>query len=125
MANDYEIALLKEKTGLSEQDLLSQVKILITTLGEKGSIVQKNSEKHEIRPAKPKEVLDPTGAGDAYRSGFLAGLSRGLDLKTCGQMGSIASCYAIEKYGTTNHKFTIEEFKERYKENFGQELTFS
>ncbi|MBI2086452.1 carbohydrate kinase family protein [Candidatus Daviesbacteria bacterium] len=125
IANDYEIALLKEKTDLNEQDLLSQVKILITTLGEKGSIVQKDSERYEINPAKPEKITDPTGAGDAYRAGFLAGWIKNIDLKVCGQMGSLAACYAVEKYGTTNHKFTIGEFCKRYRENFGEELKLS
>ncbi len=148
IGNDYEMSLLKQKLSLTDQQLLEYVQILITTLGEKGSIIQtKNGNtvptsgvglpagrqgfdspevflpgRWEIKPAKPKEVLDPTGAGDAYRSGFMAGYTKGFDLKTCGQMGGVASCYAIEKYGTTSHKFTIEEFCERYKENFEEEL---
>ena len=125
IGNDYEISLLKEKSGLSEQELLSQVKILITTLGEKGSIVQTKDKKIEVSAGKPEKVADPTGAGDAYRAGFIAGYLKDLDLKICGQMGSVASCYAIEKYGTTNHKFTLEEFCERYKENFGETLHLS
>jgi adenosine kinase len=93
------------------------------TLGEKGSVVKNGSEVIEIKAAKANKVLDPTGAGDAYRSGFLAGYMKNLPLKTCGQMGSIASCYAIEKYGTSNHRFSLEEFKSRYKENFEEELS--
>ncbi len=123
IGNDYEIALLKEKASLSEAQLLNQVKILITTLGEKGSIIQTKDQTIEISAAKPEEVLDPTGAGDAYRSGFLAGYQRNFDLKTCGQMGSTASCYAIEKYGTTSHKFSVSEFCERYEQNFGEKIT--
>ncbi len=135
IVNDYEFNLLKEKSGFSEADLLKQVKILIITFGEKGSLIQtaglsdspSRSQsppgRWEIEPAKPHEVVDPTGAGDAYRAGFLAGYIKGLDLKVCGQMGSIASCYAIEKYGTTNHRFTVQEFCQRYEENFGEELS--
>lgn len=118
--NDYEMDLLKSKASLTEQDLFNEVEILITTFGEKGSVIKTKDQTIEIKPAKPKEVVDPTGAGDAYRAGFLAGYIKGLDLKTCGQMGSIAACYAIEKYGTSNHTFTIEEFIQRYKENFGE-----
>lgn len=137
IGNDYEVSLLKEKTGLNEQQLLSQVKILITTLGEKGSIIQSNDlsdspsrsqgppGRWSIPAAKPNEVVDPTGAGDAYRAGFLAGYLRGFDLKACGQMGAMAACYTVEKYGTTSHKFSIEEFCQRYRENFGEELPLS
>ena len=122
IGNDYEISLLKEKTGLTEDQLLDQVKILITTLGEKGSFIQSNSESIQISVGKPTEVVDPTGAGDAYRAGFLAGYLKDLDLKTCGQIGAITACYAVEKYGTSNHKFTVEEFYRRYKDNFGENL---
>lgn len=122
IGNDYEIGIILKRLKLFDEDLRKQVKVLITTLGERGSVIQSQDQKVEIAVAKPQEVLDPTGAGDAYRSGFLAGYLRGLDLKTCGQMGSIASCYAIEKYGTTNHRFTTFEFCQKYKENFGEVL---
>lgn len=137
IGNDYEIALLCDKLGITSPKLLGQVEILIITLGKKGSTIQTKIQtksanipfRHsysdtvsEIRAAKPSEVLDPTGAGDAYRAGFLAGYMKNLDLKVCGQMGSTAACYAIEKYGTTSHKFTTEEFCERYRDNFGEEL---
>lgn len=137
IGNDYEISLLKEKTDLNDHQILNQVNILITTLGEKGSIIQtaglpdspSRSQnppgRWSIKAAKPDKVVDPTGAGDAYRAGFLAGFLKGLDLKICGQMGSLAACYAIEKYGTTSHKFTIQEFCERYKQNFGEALHLS
>lgn len=129
IANDYEIALLSEKLKVKSEKLVEYVEILITTLGEKGSLIQTKDQKYEIGVAKPDQVLDPTGAGDAYRSGFLAGYMKklnpdsiGVNLKTCGQMGAVASCYAIEKYGTTSHKFSVEEFKNRYFENFGEKL---
>lgn len=122
IGNDYEISLLKKKTDLNDRQILNQVDILITTLGEKGSIIQSGPETIQVNAGRPTEVLDPTGAGDAYRAGFLAGYMKNLPLKVCGQMGSVAACYAIEKYGTTSHTFTMEEFKARYKQNFGEEL---
>ena len=122
IGNDYEISLLKEKLSLDDQKILNQAKILITTLGEKGSTIQTKNQTLQVPAAKPNQVTDPTGAGDAFRAGFLAGFIKELDLKICGQMGAAAACYAIEKYGTTNHKFTIQEFCERYRENFGEEL---
>ncbi len=122
IGNDYEIDLLKKKSSLSEEELFKQVEILIITLGANGSQITTKNETCAIPPAKPKEVLDPTGAGDAYRAGFMAGYIRGLDLKTCGQMGSVAACYAIEKYGTQQHRFTIDAFQERYVQTFGDVL---
>lgn len=122
IANDYEIDLLKTKTSLSEKDLFDSVEIIITTLGPNGSEIKTKAKNYTIKPSVPKEVLDPTGAGDAYRAGFMAGYIRNFDLKICGQMGSVAAAYAIEKYGTQEHIFTIEQFKNRYLQSFGKML---
>jgi adenosine kinase len=64
-------------------------------------------------------VVDPTGAGDAYRGGFVAGMLRGADLATCGRMGSVAAVYAVESYGTQSHGYTPDAFWQRYAESFG------
>lgn len=122
IGNDYEMGIIKKRLFLTEMDLLSEVKILITTLGANGSTIQTKDQIFTVAAVKPEVILDPTGAGDAFRSGFLMGYLKGLNLKTCGQMGSVASCYAIEKYGTTNHTFSIDEFKKRYEINFGESL---
>jgi adenosine kinase len=121
IANDYEMGIIESRV---QGQVLGDIKIKITTLGSAGSVIEHQGKKIQIKAANPKEVLDPTGAGDAYRAGFLAGYLRGFDLKTCGQMGSVTSCYTIEKYGTTNHSFTIDEFKTRYKENFSEDLNY-
>ncbi|HVO31012.1 MAG TPA: PfkB family carbohydrate kinase, partial [bacterium] len=73
----------------------------------------------KIPPAKAAKVVDPTGAGDAYRAGFVSGLVRGFSMESCGRMGSVAAVYAVENYGTQNHKYTRDEFLKRYQENFG------
>ncbi len=122
IGNDYELELLRNKISMTDEQLLKTVRILITTLGEKGAQVKTKTETINIQPGKVKKVLDPTGAGDAFRSGFLAGMQNNLDLKTCGQMGAIASCYAIEKYGTTNHGYSLKDFCKRYENTFKKEL---
>jgi adenosine kinase len=116
IGNDYEIALAKKKLG--EQKKILKEKIVITTLGEKGSIIENKGEKINIKVARPKKLVDPTGAGDAWRAGFLAGVEKGFDVRICGQMGSVASSFAVEKYGTQEHKFTIGDFKERYRQTY-------
>lgn len=121
IGNDYEMELMKKRMGGN-----IRVPILITTLGEKGAVVfdHRNGEDVQdiILPSKPREIIDPTGAGDAFRAGFLAGYSRGFDLKTCGQMGACAAVYTVEKYGTQTHEFSVDDFCKRYKENYGVEL---
>ncbi len=120
IGNDYEMALISSRLRLKSSDKENQ--IWITTLGDKGSIIEDGGKKYIIPPAKPKEVLDPTGAGDAFRAGFLAGFLTGQPLDICGRMGSVAAVYTVEKYGTQTHKFGLSEFKKRYQENFKKEL---
>lgn len=122
IGNDYEMKLTQEKTGWGMAELLNHVEVVITTLGEKGSIISTKDGNIEVGICPAQSVDDPTGAGDAYRAGFFAAYVRGLDLKTCGQVGAVAASYTVEKYGTQTHEFTLAEFKERYGKAFGQEL---
>ena len=103
-------------------ELLKHVPIVITTLGAQGSIITNTSGSIEISPCSPNSVEDPTGAGDAYRAGFFTAYTQGNDLKTCGQVGSVASAYAIEHYGTQNHVFTADEFQGRYEKTYKNKL---
>lgn len=120
LLNDYEHAVFQEKTGLSDRELLELARVWVVTLGEEGSrILARGGERIEVPAAPAREVRDPTGAGDAYRAGFLAGLLRGLDLATCGRMGSVSAVHAVECYGTQAHHFTPESFARRYREAFG------
>lgn len=124
IGNDYEIALVEQKLGVTHEDLIMMgPNAVITTLGAKGSIIETRHDAIHVKAAKPKNVSDPTGAGDAYRGGFLAGYVRGYDLLTCGQMGSVAAVYTVEKYGTVTHHYTKNEFIKRYKENYGTDFS--
>lgn len=120
IANDYEMKLIEEKTGWDNKTLLSYIDVLITTLGEKGSVIATKDETIEVGHCPAMSVEDPTGAGDAYRGGFFTAIEKGLDLKTAGQVGAVAATYAVEKYGTQNHSFTMDEFAKRYQEAFGE-----
>lgn len=122
IGNDYEMRLTQEKAGWDMAELLKHVEVVITTLGEQGSIITTKDGNIEIGICPALSVDDPTGAGDAYRAGFFTAYVKGLDLKTCGQVGAVAATYAVENYGTQNHQFSLEEFKERYKKAFGSEL---
>lgn len=125
IGNDYEIKLLQDRTGWDEEEILKNTNFLITTLGEKGSVIKTaEGEIIHVGICAPLSFDDPTGAGDAYRAGFFVGYEKGLDLKTCGQIGAVAASYAVETYGTQVHVFTLEEFKQRYKKSFNEELVF-
>lgn len=123
VGNDYEIKMIQKKTGWSENELVKKASMLITTLGDKGSLIQTN-QKEEIRveSCRPKKIADPTGAGDAYRAGFLCGFEKGYNLRTCGRLGSVAASFAIEKYGTQEHRFSLTEFSGRYKVAYKEDV---
>jgi len=116
IGNDYEIELIKKR--VKNFNRIIKNKVLITTLGENGALIETPKKMYKIPTAEPLKIVDPTGCGDAWRSGFLAGLQRKFDLQVCGQMGSIASSYTIENYGSQEHKYTKREFENRYRQNF-------
>lgn len=118
--NDYEHGVFEEKTGKKGSAIFDLVEMVIVTLGGEGSKILRRGEDDVIIPvAKVDNFVDPTGAGDAYRGGFVSGLQRGYDLAICGRMGSVASAYAVEQNGTQSHAYTQQEFAERYAANFG------
>jgi adenosine kinase len=111
-----------KKTGLTEQNLLERVQVLIVTLGKKGSVIKTRDEQIIDIPALRQDTMtDPTGAGDAYRAGLLMGLARQLPLQQSGQLAACAASYSIEKIGTQSHTFTMDEFRIRYKESFDED----
>ncbi|HSW99799.1 MAG TPA: PfkB family carbohydrate kinase [Patescibacteria group bacterium] len=122
--NEYELGALSQKTGISADKLKQTVPIVITTLGKNGSVIEgaKVDKPITIGIAKPNAVADPTGAGDAFRSGFLHGLVRDWPLNVAAQLGAVTASFAIEAVGTQNHKFTLGTLKARYTEAFGEKL---
>jgi len=122
ISNDYELEMIMKITGMDKKRLKGLTKIIITTLGEKGSLISNSDFDVSIPAAKVHDVVDPTGAGDAFRAGLLKGIVIGRDIETAAKMGTVAAAYALEKYGTQEHRFTHEEFVERYRSNFGEHL---
>lgn len=120
IGNDYEINLMQKR--ITEWDVITQDKTIITTLGEKGALVSDRDNQYRIKPVKAKHVAATTGAGDAWRGGFLAGIERGFDLQTCGEMGAVASTYAVEHIGTQEHTYTKKAFAQRYKDTYNKDL---
>lgn len=122
ISNDYELELIMKMTGKDKKGLLSLTDSIITTLGENGSLVSTKHEDIQVPAAAVLDVVDPTGAGDAYRAGLLKGLVTGRDIKTAAQTGTVAAAYAVEHYGTQEHRFTGDDFERRYRDNFGESL---
>ena len=119
ISNDYELQMIIKMTGMEKKGLLGLTKTIITTLGGEGSLISTSNLDTAVPAARVSQVLDPTGAGDAYRAGLLKGIALGRDLETAAKMGAVSATYAIEKYGTQEHYFTYEDFTERYRNSFG------
>ncbi|HMK59884.1 MAG TPA: carbohydrate kinase family protein [Dissulfurispiraceae bacterium] len=122
ISNDYELELISKMTDKNKRELLGITKTIITTLGENGSLISTAAGDVAIAIAQPKDVADPTGAGDAYRAGLLKGLVTGKSIESSARIGAVSAAYAIEKYGTQEHRFTVDEFGERYRASFGEDM---
>jgi adenosine kinase len=120
ICNDYELELIREKTGLGEADILERASVLVVTRGEHGSTVLQTGERINVPAVAPHRIADPTGVGDAYRGGFLKGLAAGVPLGDCAKLGSVAATYALEHLGGQSHAYTLAEFRERYEQHFGR-----
>ncbi|MEW6584025.1 MAG: carbohydrate kinase family protein [Nitrospirota bacterium] len=120
ISNDYELEVIMKMTGLGKQELRGLTGCIITTYGERGSLVSDSNGDIEIPAARVNSVVDPTGAGDAYRAGIIKGMVSGKDMEIAAKMGAVAATYAVENYGTQEHRYTYREFVERYRENFGE-----
>jgi len=120
--NDYEAELLQERTGLSTEALAERVEGYVVTRGALGSIVHAGGKRYEIPVVRAAQVVDPTGCGDAYRAGLLFGLMRGVDWQTTGRIASLMGAIKIASVGTQHHRFTLDEFRDRFHEAFDYRL---
>ena len=137
VGNDYEIAMILKRAGKTIGQLADSGIRIITTMGGGGvefeerlesSKVQKfksinfktlkpfNLKTIKIPAFKVKKMVDPTGAGDAWRGGFVAGLLMDYSIRNCLKLGNVMASFAIEKYGTVNHRPTRKEIGKRIKQ---------
>ena len=116
--NDYESELLQERTGWSVKEIASRVDAYIVTRGAMGSLIHSRDETITIPAAVPRNLADPTGCGDAYRAGLIYGLTNEFDLPTVGRIASLMGALKIEHAGTQNQSFTLDEFREHFKQQF-------
>lgn len=120
--NDYESRLLQERTGLSLEALAAKVEALVVTRGAEGSWIFVDGGRIDIPAAPATAVVDPTGCGDAYRAGMLYGLLHGLPWEVTGRIASLMGAIKIAHAGTQNHRFTLDEFRVRYRQAFGSDF---
>jgi adenosine kinase len=119
IVNDYELEMFQQKTGLDAPGLKTCTDIIITTKGEEGSEVATPEGKEHVPAATASRVLDPTGAGDAYRAGLIKGLSLHLPWAIATRLGAAIASFAVEQQGTQEHRPSLNDFWQRYADNFG------
>lgn len=124
VTNDYERALLESKTGWDSDEVLSRVGTRITTLGPKGCVIETpDGQRTEVGAAPEQRRVDPTGVGDAFRAGFLAGVSWKRSLERCAQIGSMVATYVLEHVGTQEYEIDPDNFLERFGRVYGEGAT--
>ena len=116
--NDYEFGLISRKTGWDRKQILKHVKVLVITRGKDGANLYTDGEEYFIPTVPEREIVDPTGVGDAFRGGFLMGYARGFDWTLCGEIGSLAAVYCLECRGPQSHNYTRAEFVRRFRQQF-------
>ncbi len=118
--NDYEYGLVHEKTGWNHEDVLEVVGTRITTHGPDGiSVFRKGEPVLEVAPAPAREVVEPTGVGDAFRAGFLCATGWGLSPERSAQVGALVATHVVETVGTQEYAFTPAGFLGRFAEVYG------
>jgi adenosine kinase len=121
-SNEYESALITQKTGWSAEEVLSRVGTQVVTLGAEGVQVLRQGEEPIVVPAVPEiEKVEPTGVGDAFRAGFLAALEWDLSLERAAQLGCLLAVFVVEKVGTQEYTLHRQQFLDRLAAAYGDE----
>lgn len=123
ICNDYERGLITSKTGWSDDDLRAQVEVLVTTHGAEGAALEADGDAITVPAVMPAEEaeLEPTGAGDAFRAGFLSGLSAELDLLACTRLGCAVATLALETPGPQGYRVEADQLQRRLVGTYGDE----
>jgi adenosine kinase len=113
VVNDYEWQMVQEKTGWTHKEFLGNVNFIIVTYGDQGSKIWSSTDATVLGiPAyKPKELVDPTGCGDAYRAGLMYGYQHDYDIEKSAHIGAWLAARCVEEKGTQNHKVSKTDFK--------------
>ncbi|PDW03547.1 carbohydrate kinase family protein [Candidatus Viridilinea mediisalina] len=123
VGNDYEFGMMARKLEMSEEELIAKTPLTVITKGEQGSLIYTDGKLATTIPIAPvSEVVDPTGAGDAYLAGIAFGVAHALPLDVTGRLAALAATYAIEQRGCQEHAYTSQQFAERYRAAFGTAL---
>jgi adenosine kinase len=118
--NGYEAALFENKTGWSTEEVLSHVGVRVTTHGADGIVVEQAGEPTlHVGVVPAREIAEPTGVGDAFRSGFLAARSWGLSLERSVQLGAFLATLCVESIGPQEYGFDAAAASQRLTAAYG------
>ena len=120
-ANEYEAALTEQKTGWTAEEIISRVRVRVTTLGKEGARVDRAGQPPLLVPAVAVEPREPTGAGDAFRAGFLAAIACDLSLERAAQLGNLVAAFALETVGPQEYELKPEPVTARFAAAYGSE----
>jgi adenosine kinase len=121
-SNEYESALIQKKTGWSADEVLARVGTQVVTLGAQGVRVERKGEEPIEVPAVPEiEKVEPTGVGDAFRAGFLAGMEWQLSLERSAQLGCLLAVHVVERVGTQEYTLHQRAFVQRFADTYGED----
>jgi ribokinase len=118
-ANQHEVLAMCSTLGTRKEDLIGQVGMAIFTMSGEGSTLYSQGTEHVI-PAVPVNLVDPTGAGDAYRAGFLTAYVRGYPPLVCCKIGAVTASFVVEHAGCQTHLAGWESMQTRYRQHFGE-----
>lgn len=119
--NEYEAALIEQKTGWSHQDVMKHVQCRVTTLGKDGARIERDGTTVVVTVPEEERKADPTGVGDAFRAGFLAGVTWGLSDERSAQIGALLATYVIETIGTQEYELAQQHFLDRIAATYGDD----
>lgn len=121
-SNEYESALIAKKTGWSDAEILERVGTWVVTLGAAGVRIERQGQDPiEVPAVADARRVEPTGVGDAFRAGFLAGLAWELGLERSAQLGCLLAAYVLERVGTQEYSLTRPDVVERMRSAYGDE----
>jgi adenosine kinase len=118
--NEYEEAVIEQKTGWTSRDVLKRVQMRIITLGPAGARVERpGAEPVTVGPVPDAKLVEPTGAGDAFRSGFLAAMAWGLSIERAIQLGNLMAVHVLETVGPQEYELKPGPFADRAAAAYG------